>query len=92
MPKVRKTESSFFYMTRHLILFFISIKYHQNIPKVVELQSGHEFKNKTKGETPKEGQSESSLLYVMCRLVLFCISTKYHQNVLKGIPLTEQKA
>ena len=31
MPKVRKAELSFLYATRRLILFSISIKYHQNI-------------------------------------------------------------
>ena len=32
-PKVRKPELSFLYTTRHLTLFYISNKYHQNIPK-----------------------------------------------------------
>ena len=33
MPKVRKEELAFLYATRHLVLFYISAKYHQNIPK-----------------------------------------------------------
>ena len=34
LPKVKKkAELLFFYATRHLILFFISTKYHQNILK-----------------------------------------------------------
>ena len=32
-PKVRKAELSFLYPTRHLVLFYISTKYHKNIPK-----------------------------------------------------------
>ena len=32
-PKVRKPELSFVHMTRHLILFYISTKYHKNIAK-----------------------------------------------------------
>ena len=31
--KVRKAELSFLYATRPLVLFYISAKYHQNIPK-----------------------------------------------------------
>ena len=32
-PKVRKPELSFLYATCHLVLFYISTKYHQNILK-----------------------------------------------------------
>ena len=32
-PKVRKAELSFLYATRRLVLFYISTKYHENIPK-----------------------------------------------------------
>ena len=32
-PKVRKQELSFLYATRHLVLFYISTKYHKNIAK-----------------------------------------------------------
>ena len=31
MPKVRKAELSFLYMTHRLVLFYISTKYHRNI-------------------------------------------------------------
>ena len=33
MPKVRKAELSFLYATCRLVLFYISTKYHKNIPK-----------------------------------------------------------
>ena len=35
MPKVRKAELSFLYATGRLDLFYISTKYHQNIPKSI---------------------------------------------------------
>ena len=41
-PKVRKPELSFLYATGCLVLLYISTQYHQNIPKVFELQKGHE--------------------------------------------------
>ena len=34
-PKVRKPELSFLYATRHLVLFYISTKYHKHIPKAL---------------------------------------------------------
>ena len=33
MPKVRKAELLFLYATHHLVPFYISTKYHKNIPK-----------------------------------------------------------
>ena len=50
MPKVRKAELTFFYATCHLILFYISTKYHQNILKGIQVIN---FKNKTKGDNSK---------------------------------------
>ena len=35
--KVRKPKFSFLYATHHLVLFYISIKYHQNIPKGIQV-------------------------------------------------------
>ena len=35
--KVRKPELSFLYMTSRLVLFYISTKYHQNIPKGIQV-------------------------------------------------------
>ena len=32
-PKVRKPVLSFLYVTYHLVLFYISTKYHKNIPQ-----------------------------------------------------------
>ena len=91
MPKVRKADLSFLYTTRHLVLFYISTKYHQNIPKDIQvIQSGHKIYFKRNREIiPKVRKSELSFLYMTCGLVLFYISTKYHQNIPKGIQGTE---
>ena len=37
MPKVRKAELSFLYVTRHLVLFYNSARYHRNIPKSIRV-------------------------------------------------------
>ena len=60
MPKVRKAELSFLYVTHHLDLFYISTNYHQNIP----LQNEHEinFKNKTKGDNSKSKRGRVVIL------------------------------
>ena len=36
-PKVKKAELSFLYKTRRLVLLYISTKYHQNIPKGIQV-------------------------------------------------------
>ena len=58
MPKVRKAELSFLYVTYHLILFYISTKYHQNILNGIWVTAWHKinFKNKTKGDNSKRKQ------------------------------------
>ena len=38
MPKVRMAELSFLYMTHRLVLFYISAKYHRNIPKGIPVK------------------------------------------------------
>ena len=54
MPKL-KAELSFLYTTRHLFLFYISTKYHQNIPKDIQVTelTQNQFQNKTKGDNSK---------------------------------------
>ena len=39
-PKVRKPELSILYVTRHLVLIYISTKYHQNIPNGIQVTEG----------------------------------------------------
>ena len=65
--KVRKADLSFLYATRCLVLFYISTKYHKNIPKGFHLQSGHEINgislsNKTKGDNAKSKKDSVVIL------------------------------
>ena len=85
-------ESSFLYATCRLVLFCISTKHHQNIPKGIRVteRTRNLFQTKQREITPKSRKSELSFLYMTCRLVLFFISTKYHQNIPKGIQVTER--
>ena len=66
-PEVRKPELSFLYATRHLILFYISTKYHKIFQKVFVLQSGHEINayslsNITKGDNAKSKKDRVVIL------------------------------
>ena len=91
-PKVRKAELSFLYATCCLVLFYISTKYHRNIPKGIRVteRTRNLFQIKQRVISPKVRMAELSFLYATCRrLVLFYISTKYHQNIPKGIQVTE---
>ena len=92
MPKVRKAVLSFLYTTCHLVLFYISAKYHRNIPKGIPVteQTRKLFQTKQREITPKVRQPELSVLYATSGLVLFYISTKYHKNIPKGLRLTER--
>ena len=61
-PKIRKAELSLLYLTRRLVLFYISTKYHKNIPKDLQLTSGHKINglslsNITKGDNGKSNHS-----------------------------------
>ena len=87
------------YVKCHLVLFFITTKYHQNIQRVFDLHSYSKgsltysvdtmlMSNITKGDNAKR-MVELSFLYATCRLVLLYISTQYHQNIPKGLWLTE---
>ena len=65
MPKVRKAELSFLYAACRLVLFYISTKYHLNIPKglrVTEL-TRNLFQIKQRVITPKIRKPELSILY-----------------------------
>ena len=92
MPKVRKAELSFLYAIRRLVFFYISTKYHQNIPKGIWVteRTRNPFQTKQKEITPKVRKPELSFLYKTRRLVLFYISIKYHQNIRKGIQVTKR--
>ena len=95
-PKAKKPELSFLYVTRCLVLLYISTKYHKIFQKGIQLtertrnQCIITVKYKQKEITPKVRKAELSFLYAKHRLFLFYISTKYHQNIPKGIRLTER--
>ena len=92
MPKVKKGRVVILVATHHLVLLYISTKYHQNIRKGkrVAEPTRNLFKTKQREITPKVRKPELSFLYMTYRLVLFYISTKYHQNIPKGIQVTER--
>ena len=55
MPKVRKAELSFLYAICHLVLFYISTKYHQNILKGIQVTelTRNQFQKQTMGDNSK---------------------------------------
>ena len=78
-----------------LILFYISTKYHQNIPKGIRVTEWTQnlFQIKQRVVTSKVRKPELSVLYATHHLVLIYIIyilTKYHQNIPKVIQVTEQ--
>ena len=92
MPKVRNAELSFLYATCRMVLFYISAKYHRNIPKGIQIieRTQNLFQIKQRVITPKVRKPELSILYATRHLILIYISTKYHQNIPKGIRVTER--
>ena len=92
MPKVRKAQLSFLYATCRLVLFYISAKYHPNIPKGIPVieQTRYIFQTQQREITPKVRKPVLSFLYATHYLVLFYISATYHRNIPKSIPVTEQ--
>ena len=62
MPKVKKAELSFMYVTHHLVWFYLSSKYHQNIPKGIQVteQKRNLFQTKQREIAPKERKPELS--------------------------------
>ena len=86
-PKVRKAELSFLYATCCLVLFYISAKFHHNIPKGIRVteRTRNLFQINKRVITPKVRKPELSILYATYHLVLIYISTKYHQNIPMGV-------
>ena len=60
IPKVRNLKVAFLHVTRHLVLFYISTpKYHKNIPRVIDLQSGHKINVKSLSNIRKGDNAKS---------------------------------
>ena len=85
--KGRKAELSFLYGTHHLVLFYSSSRYHQNILKGIPVteQTRNPFQTKQREINPEVRMPELSFLYTTHHLVLFYISTKDHKNIPKGL-------
>ena len=61
-------------------MFYISTKYHRNIPKGIRVteRTRNLFQIKQRVITLKVREPELSILYARCHLILIYISTKYH--------------
>ena len=92
IAKVRKAELSFFKGTRRRVLFYSSIRYHQNILKGIQVteQTRNLFQTKQMEITLKLRKPELSFLYSTRHVVLLYICTMYHKNIVKTLCLTER--
>ena len=76
---VWKWELSFLYATDRHDLFFITVKYHDNIPNSIQVTKLH---LKPQGEvTQKLWERELSFLYATHRHDLFCMTMTYHDSI-----------
>ena len=80
------------YATYRHDLFYITMKYHDNIPKGIEVTERTRICIKNiKGEiTQKIIKRELSFLYATHRQDLLYITVKYHQNIPNGIQVIER--
>ena len=73
---------SFLYATYRHDLFFITVKYHDYIPKGIQVTERTRtcIKKHRRGDNQKVLQGELSFLYMKHRHDLFYITVKYHQQ------------
>ena len=85
-------ELSFLYVTHRHDLFYITVKYHDNILKGIQVmvRTWNSIWNNQKEITLKVWKWELSFLYATHRHDLFYITVKYHDYIPKGIQVTEQ--
>ena len=90
--KVQKRELLFFYATHCHDLFYITVKYHDYIPKGIKvMERPRNCIWNHQGEiTQKVHKRELSFLYVTHHHDLFYITVKYHDYIPKGIQVTER--
>ena len=62
MPKVKKAELSFLYMTPYLVLFYLSSKYHKNKGYSSYRADTKSISNKTKGNNSKSKEARVVIL------------------------------
>ena len=86
-------ELSFLYPTHHHDLFYITVKYHDYIPKDILVTERTKIciKKHQRGDISKKLKRGLSFLYVTHRHDLFYITVKYHyQNIQNGFQVIEQ--
>ena len=90
--KVWKQELSFLYATHRHDLFYITVKYHDYIPKGIQVteRTRNCIWNHQGEITQKVRKQELSLLYATYCHDLFYITVKYHDYIPKGIQVTER--
>ena len=90
--KVYKQELSFLYMTYCHRLFYITVKYHDYIPKGIQVTERTRIciKKHQRGENSKSIKGELSFLYATYCHDLFYITVKYHQNIPNSFKVTER--
>ena len=92
IQKVWKWELLFLNATYRQDLFYITVKYHENLPKnfqVIEQTRNCIWNNQ--GEiTQKVWKWELSFLYVTHSHDLFYITVEYHDNISNGIQVIER--
>ena len=90
--KVCKWELSFLYLTHHQDVFYITLKYHDKIPKGFQVmeQTRNCIWNNPGEMTQKVWKQELPFLYLTHHQdVFFYISVKYHNNIPKGFQVME---
>ena len=89
---VWKRALSFLYATHPHHLFYLTVKYHDYIPKGIQVTERTWICIKNiKGEiTQKVLKQGLSFLYMTHRHDLFYITVKYHQNIPNGIQVIQQ--
>ena len=90
--KVWKQDLSFLYATHRHDLFYIAVKYHDNIPKGIQIieQTRNCIWNHQGEITQKVGQQELPCLYATHCHDLFYITIKYHQNISNSFQAMER--
>ena len=78
-------------MTNRLDLFYITVKYHDYIPKGIQVieRTQLRIKKHQRGDNSKI-KRELSFLYVTHHHDLLYINVKYHQNIPNGIQVIER--
>ena len=90
--KLYRQESRILYSARHLMMLYISMKFHD---KFLERFSSYRadtnllFSN-LKGNNSKMYRQELWFLWSACRLMMLYICMKFHENILNGFQVIEQ--